>query len=182
MDIEESLSAVGPAVQNLEVDSGKVNYNLYEFISVKVEELSKIKGYKSGLKEKIIYALTEKAGRIFLYVLLVLHDLRKIRISSQVVQKLKELPLDLYKLYDRILGLIDADCEEVAKMVFGWVAVARRPLTVDELAMVLALGTGEQEKDIRPLKALLDEMEDAFKCCEPLVSLDTRSRTINLVY
>ena len=181
-DIEESLSAVGPVVQNLQVDSGRVNHDLHKFINVRVDELSKMKVYKSSLKEKIRCALTEKAGGTFLYVSLVLHDLKKTIISSQVTQKLKELPSDLNRVYDRILGLIEADCKEIAELVLRWVAVARRPLLIDELAMALVLSMKKWENDIRPLEELLDEMKDGFKCCEPLVYVDTVNYTVNLVH
>ena len=181
-DIEESLSAVGRVVQNLQVDSGRVNHDLNEFINVRVDELSKMKGYKSPLKEKIRSALTEKAGGTFLYVSLVLHDLKKTIISSQVTQKLKELPSDLNRVYDRILGLIEADCKEIAELVLRWVAVARRPLLIDELAMALVLSTKKSENDTRPSEELLDEMKDGFKCCEPLVYVDIVNHTVNLVH
>ena len=181
-DIEESLSAVGPAVQNLQVDSGRVNHDLNKFINVRVDELSKMKGYKSPLKEKIRSALTEKAGGTFLYVSLVLHDLKKTIISAQVTQKLKELPSDLNRVYDRILGLIEVDCKEIAELVLRWVAVAQRPLLINELAMALVLSTKKWENDTRPPEELLDEMKDGFKCCEPLVYVDTVNHTVNLVH
>ena len=76
-----------------------------------------MKGYKLVLKEKIRYTLTKKTRNIFLYVLLVLYDLKRIIIFSQVTQKLKELPSDLNKVYNRILDLIEVDCEEIAKLI-----------------------------------------------------------------
>ena len=181
-NIEESLSAVGPAVQNLQVDSGRVNHDLHKFINVRVDELSRMKGYKSALKEKIRSALTEKAGGTFLYVSLILHDLKRTIISSQVTQKLKELPSDLNRVYDRILDLIETDCKEIAELVLRWVAVARRPLLIDELAMALVLSTKKWQNNTRPPEELLDEMKDGFKCCEPLVYVDTVNYTVNLVH
>ena len=134
------------------------------------------------MKEKIKSALTEKAGGTFLYVSLVLHDLKKATITSQVIQKLKELPSDLNKMYDRILSNVDVDCVEVAKFILRWVAVARRPLTIDEFAMARAFGTGVWEKNTMPPEDVLDEMKDGYKCCEPLVYMDAAANTINLVH
>ena len=181
-DIEESLSAVSPAVRGLHVDSGRVNEDLTKFIDVKVDDLSTKKRFGSKTKQMIKDALTEKAGGTFLYVSLVLHDLKKVKITSQVRKKLQEMPSDLNNLYNRILSQIDADCVETAKLVLCWVAVARRPLTVKELAMVRALGTEEWEKDTIPPDDLLDELKDGFKCCEPLVYVDIAADTINLVH
>lgn len=130
----------------------------------------------------IKHALTEKAGGTFLYISLVVQDLAKAEIFSLVSKKLQELPSNLNKVYDRILSKIDAECEEIAKSVLRWVAVARRPLTVDELAMARALGQGEWEKNTVPPEDLLDELKDGFKSCEPLVYVDTDKDTVNLVH
>ena len=181
-DIVESLTAASPAIQNIQVDTGRVNNDLSKFINLKVDELSNKKKYQPKQKNIIKRSLIEKAGGTFLYVALVLQDLQKAKIFSQVKQKLQGLPLDLNDIYDRILGQIDADCKETAKLVLRWVAVARRPLTVDELAMAHILGTGEYEENTMPPKDLLDELKDGFKCCEPLVYVDTENDTINLVH
>ena len=181
-DIDESLSQIGPRMRNLQIDSGRVNHDLEEFINIKVDELSIMKGYQSGLKEKIRSALIDKAGGTFLYVSLVLHDLQKTKLASQVAQKLKELPADLNKVYDKILTLIDADCKELAIFVLRWVAIARRPLTVDELAMICALDSKEREDNKLPRKDLLNEFKDVYKCCEPLVYVGTGNNFINLVH
>ncbi|KAL9125503.1 MAG: hypothetical protein Q9217_005304 [Psora testacea] len=182
-DIEEELlSANSPAIRDLQVGSGRVNGDLSEFIDVKVEELSKKKNYKSKLKEEIKHALTEKAEGTFLYVSLVLDDLKTTKILSQVRRKLEELPSNLNKVYDKILSQIDADCVETARSVLHWIAISRRPLTVKELAMARALSSREWDQNTIPSEDLLDELEDAFRCCEPLVYVDTFHNTINLVH
>ena len=181
IDIEESFSAASPAIQNLQVDSGKVNDDLSKFIDFKVDKLSKKKRYQP-MQDRIKSALTEKAGGIFLYVSLVLQDLETVTISRNIKKKLENLPLGLNDIYDRILSQINADCEEIAKLVLRWVAVARRPLTVKELAMTLALGDEEREGNAMPSNDFLDGFMDSFKCCEPLVYVDTANKTINLVH
>ena len=182
-DIEEELlSADNSRIQDIQIDKGKVSLDLSKFIDCRVDQLSTVRGYKSAQTEKIRRALTEKAGGTFLYISLVLHDLKRAKIFLQVTQKLEELPSDLNKVYDRILRLIDADCEETAKFVLRWVAVARRPLTVDELAMALALGMGRWKKNTLPPEDFLDELRDSFQSCEPLVYFDTDKNTINLVH
>ena len=181
-DILESLFAVSPAIRHLQIDSGKVNNDLSKFIDAKVDILSITKGYSLELKEKIKFALIEKAGGTFLFVSLVLHDIRTTKATFQVQQKLRGLPSDLNKVYDRILAKIDADCQEIAKLILCWVALAPRPLKMDELAMVLSLGTGRWEEKSTPPKDLLYEFKDGFRCCEPFINLDTGRDTINFVH
>ena len=182
-DIEEELlSADNPRIQDIHIDNGKVNRDLSKFIDFKVDQLSTVKGYRSAQREMIRYALTDKAGGTFLYISLVLHDLKRTKIWLRVTQKLGELPPDLNKVYDRILRSIDDGCEEIAKMVLYWVAVALRPFTIDELAMALALGSRNWKKNTTPPKEFVDESRDCFRCCEPLVYVDTKKNTINLVH
>ena len=182
-DIEEEFLFINnPFIQNLQIDKAKVNRDLSKFIDVKVDELSRRKRYTSVQKEKIRSTLTKKADGTFLYISLVLHDLRMTKIFWKVAQKLETLPSGLYEVYDRILRLIDAECEEIAKKVLIWVAVARRPLTVDELAMAVALGMGGWKNRAIPPEDCLDELKDCFRCCEPLVQVDDNTHTINLVH
>ena len=83
-DIAESLSAVSLAIRSLQINSGKVNKDLSKFIDIKVDILSRVKGYNLELEEKVNFTLTEKAGGTFLFVSLVLHDLEKTKAIFQV--------------------------------------------------------------------------------------------------
>ena len=181
-DIEKSLYTTSPAIRNLQVDSGRVNNDLSKFINIKIDELSTTNEYQPGQKNMIKRALTEKAGGTFLYVSLVVQDLAEAETFSEVRQALQDLPSDLNNVYDRILGQIDAKRQEIAKSVLCWVAGARRPLTVDELAMARAIGTEERKENTMPLKDRVDELKDGFKCCKPLVYIDTNNSTVNLVH
>ena len=181
-DIEKSLSIPSLAIQNLQVDSGRVNDDLSKFISVRVDELSTTNEYGPEQKNMIQSALTEKAGGTFLYVSLVLQDLAKAETFEEVMPTLQDLPSDLNDVYDRILGKIEPKRQETAKSVLGWVASARRPLTVDELAMARAIGSGEKKENTMPLKDRVDALKDGFKCCKPLISVDASNSTVNLVH
>ena len=181
-DIEKSLSAACPAIWNLQVDSGKVNNDLSKFIDVRVDELSSTNEYNPAQKNLIKNALIEKAGGTFLYVSLVVQDLAEAETFSEVRQALQDLPSDLNNIYNRILGQIDAKRQKIAKSVLCWVTGARRPLTVDELAMARAVGTGERRENTMPQKDRVDELKNDFKCCKPLIYVDTESSTVNLVH
>ena len=144
--------------------------------------MSTRKRYSATLKEMIKRALTEKAGGTFLYVSLVLNDLNTTKVQSLVRKKLQELPLDLNTLYDKILSQIEVDYVEIASSILQWVAIARRPLTVKELAMARLLNSGDWKENTTPSEDLLDEIEDDFKCCGPLVYFDNINNTVNLVH
>ena len=165
----------------LRVDSAKVNADLSKFIQVKVNDLSRKKRYSDELKNKVQSALITKAEGTFLWASLVLADLESCY-KHQVEKKLRTLPSDLNGVYDRILKQIEIGCEEDAKFVLRCAVVARRPLTADELAMAYALELGGWAANTIPPGGFLDDLREIFKTCEPIVYLDNRNQTINLVH
>lgn len=127
-------------------------------------------------------SLKDHAGGTFLWTSFVLNDISKTKIASKVRGKLQALPSTLVEVYGRILNNIDEECAEDTKFILQSVVVARRPLTVGELAIARALGPAKRNKNTIPPADILDELKDGFKCCEPLLFLDNDSETINLVY
>lgn len=178
-EIEESLASI-PAMRNLQIDSARINGDLHKFINTRVDELSRRKGYNADLQETIKRTLMQKAEGTFLYVSLILDDLARTQVLSMVREKLRRLPPDLNTVYDKILSQIEEDYIKVASSVLRWVAVARRPLTMKELAMARSLEGWDE--DIAPSDQLLFEMIFDFRCCGALVYLDPLMLTVNLVH
>ena len=182
IDIKESLLSIHPKIQSLQLDSGMINADLSKFINVRVDELSTKKGYTLKQTQEIKGALIKKAGGTFLYVSLVLEDLSRIKIISQIKQKLKALPSTLYEMYDRILSQIDSNYTKTARFILSWVVIATHPLKVKELAMVCALNSEDWAEKTIPTQDFLDDFKDDFKCCESLLYYDTKTETVNLVH
>jgi hypothetical protein len=72
---------------HLLIDSGEVNADLSKFIQAKVDDLSRRKEYPPKLRHDIEDTLRMKAGGTFLWAPLVLEDLRKTILSSEVRKK-----------------------------------------------------------------------------------------------
>ncbi len=178
-DILDELNHLRELVR---IDSGKINADLFKYIRTKVDELSTRKSYPSILKFDIQNALSEKAEGTFLWVSLVLEDISKAAVLSQVRKRLQSLPSSLSEVYSQILDKIQKENVENARFILQWVVTARRPLTVRELAMARALGPERCDKNIVPTADTLNELNDGFKICEPLVYLDSATKTINLVH
>jgi len=164
------------------IDSGKINADLWKYIHTRVNELSTKKKYPSKLKQDIQGTLSEKAGGTFLWVSLILKDISETTVISKVRTKLQSLPSSLSEVYSRILNKIQEDDVGNARFILQWVVTARRPLTIDELAMARALGPEGWDKSTIPTADTLNELKDGFKFCEPLVYLDDVTQTINLVH
>ena len=167
---------------HLRIDSGKVNADLSKFIQVKVNDLSKKKKFPPQLKQDVEDALKKKAEGTFLWASLVINDISKTTLASKVRKKLQALPSSLGEVYSRILGNINEEDVDDARFILQWVVGARRPLTVHELAMTRALGPEEWNKNNIPPPDTLGELKDGFRCCEPLLYLDTDNETINLIH
>ena len=181
-DIEgELLCADNPSIQDLHVVSGNVDCDLSKFIDIKVDQLSASRKFRSkNTVEEIKRTLAEKAGGTFLYVSLVLNELKNTP-ESRIHRKLQEWPSELNKIYDKILSQIEGGCEDIVKTVLSWVVVARRPLKIREIATACHLSSeGFKHNTISTVD--LDKHESDFEWCRSFVYVDKINGTVNLVH
>jgi hypothetical protein len=178
-EIDGPLDKTG---QPLRIDSAKVNNDLSLFINDRVRDLYKGEEDTDDLEKMVRDALTNKVGGTFLWVSLFLKDLDKNDDEETVSQKLQDLPGDLNEVYQRILNRIKPEDVDKAKFVLRCMAVARRPLTRDELAMAYGMGPGNWKGDRSPGEKDLGRWKHCYQCCEPLVYLDDHSQTLNFVH
>jgi hypothetical protein len=94
---------------------------------------------------------------------------------------LQALPSSLSEVYNRIFSNIEDEYREEVMLILRWVVIARRPLTVHELAMARSLALPKWENKIPPADTL-EELKNDFRICQPLLYRDTESDTINLVH
>lgn len=166
----------------IHVDSAAINKDLSNFIEVKIEELPARFSVKT--KDMIKDALIDRAGGTFIWVSLVLMDISKAKRSDAVSQKLHKLPRDLNEIYVRILRDIDDDDVSDARFILQCVTAAMRPLTVQELTIAWMIGKGSWIEDHAPRPDDISEYENDWKCCGPILRLDSdgETRTVNLIH
>jgi len=84
--------------------------------------------------------LTKSAG-CFLWVDLVLKELKQIHSSAEVFRVLEDVPSDMDELYSRILDSMSNArySKHLAKAILTWIVCSARPLTTDELYMPSSL-------------------------------------------
>jgi hypothetical protein len=100
-----------------------------------------------------------------------LDTLRKCRNRVTLRNSLAALPLSLEKTYDRILCAIGEQDAIYATRILRWLTFAERPLSLDELAEVVAI---EANRD--PLfdkEEVLEDPMEALDICSSLVSIVT---------
>ena len=100
-----------------------------------------------------------------------LDALQRCLTAASLKKTLRALPKTLYDTYDRILLSIDSAYHQQAIHVLRWLAVARRPLYIEEAAeIVTTLPADEDENPIYDADNRLSDPNDVFQICLSLVS------------
>lgn len=120
-------------------------------------------------RQALISEIVEKADGCFLWVKLVVDELRDVYSPKDVERILDNVPSGMNALYLRILNKMEQAPygKEAAKAILAWTALSARPLTVDELNVALQL-------DIED--SVVNLTENAAPICGHLVYVDSKSR------
>jgi ankyrin repeat protein len=116
----------------------EVNNDLQQFITIKVNELSKERSYPDVLRISIESALLDRAKGTFLWVSFVIGELRK-KTVVEVEDTLHHLPIGLEGMYERMLLQIPRERRDIAASILRWVVMAVRPLTLAELSAAIGV-------------------------------------------
>jgi ankyrin repeat protein len=128
-----------PDIVEIPLDSNNLD-DIAKYVHASVLELKK-RHLPIELRQEIQEALIEGSSGMFLWVYLILHDLKTSTKTSpyDIRQKLKTLPKSLPELYQKILLAIKPEDLEAANKILRWVVWAERPLTLQELTMAIAI-------------------------------------------
>ena len=121
--------------------------DIHKFIDEKVAKLGKMKKYTDDVVDDVTRLLRDRAGGIFLWVGLACQDLEKVP-SSNALKRLEKIPVGLQSLYKQLLeqALQQDEDPETIKRLLSFVMVARRPLSMQELACACELYRDEDEE------------------------------------
>ena len=93
---------------------------------------------------------------------------------------MRDLPRDLPETFERILSkYTETNDIDLGRQIFGWVSVAKRPLTVEELREAMG---------IRPLQEAWDDstyindMKKAVACCGNLIFIEEEQQTVHFTH
>ncbi|KAL1988196.1 hypothetical protein VTN96DRAFT_726 [Rasamsonia emersonii] len=144
--------------------SEEVTRDIERFVSIRLKELSRINGFTAHLLEHIQQIPLKRAKGTFLWLGPVVNELLRKDTCTEVLETLKSLPVELPTMYGRMLLQIDSHRRDVASQILRWVAMARRPLTLHELAAAI---------DIKPLPLLNSEqvIRDYISLCESFLTI-----------
>ena len=113
--------------------------------------------------EEIIWT---KSSGCFLWVHLVLSELRQVHTTTEVIEVLESVPSDMTELYGRILDSMSRMPYGIrlAKAILSWTACATRPLTIEELHFALEIDMNDTVNSVP---------EAIESTCGQLVYVDT---------
>lgn len=126
---------------SLELNASHVSKAVTTFVDIKVQRLATIKQYDSKTQLEVQQQLRDKAEGTFLWVSLVCKELEGVPLYY-TRQVLRELPLKLDPLYDRMIKQIlaqDVKTAEYCKNILRSVTCAYRLIRQEEIAVVASL-------------------------------------------
>ena len=139
--------------------------DILKYLNENIEFLPAVDG---GGHQSTILKIIEKSAECFLWVKLILEELRHVHTSAEVHQVLEEVPSDMDELYTRILTSMSKAPygKALAKAILTWTVCSARPLTTQELYFALQLD----------IKDSIDRIEKSITAsCGQLVYIDSRS-------
>ncbi|KAH9170743.1 hypothetical protein EDB89DRAFT_2097733, partial [Lactarius sanguifluus] len=178
-DIRTTLEPLATHQVSLHDENGQ-KQDIDNYVTFVVHSDRRMKRWREDDKDAVIENLTEKADGMFRWVFCQLEVLRHC-FPTNLRRILEELPKSLDETYKRILKEINNANREHAYRLLQCLAVASRPLRVEELAEVLAfdLSTGGIPKLIADWR-WEDQEEAVLSACSSLVSVivDNGSRRV----
>jgi hypothetical protein len=152
----------------------KVASDIERFISVRVDELSKIEGFNDEMLTAVQTTLLKRAQGTFLWVGFAMDELLQKQTCTEVLKALEGLPSGLPAIYSRMLLQIPMERRQISSLILRWVTMALQPLQLQELAAVV---------DVQPSFPLLTRehaTRDAIAQCGPL--LIVQEQEVSLVH
>jgi WD40 repeat protein len=123
----------------------------------------------NNARNEMVTKILTKSDGCFLWVRLVLKELRQVHTSAEIRQVLEDVSSHMDELYVRILDAMSRAPygKVLAKAILTWTVCSARPLTVQELHHALQLNIGDT----------VDSAERAITSnCDQLVYVDSQSR------
>lgn len=153
----------------LSITNTKDDIESYIFEAVKSFQLADT---EPELETRIISQLRSNAQGMFLWVHLMITNLKSATTPSEISSILGSLPFGLNAAYEQSLGILSGETtsrRDLARKVISWTCFSCRPLTWPELQCALSVNheTMAYEPDRRPFLKIVLELCSAFIVYDP---------------
>lgn len=119
-------------------------------------------------QDEIISTIKQKAEGMFRYAALVLMELHRPTVRK-VSATLRSMPKGLFGMYELILLHLHPEDLDIRRKILLWIAMAYRPVTVDEMAYACAVE--DTDDDFDPTDYPLLTADDIRRVCGSLVEI-----------
>lgn len=132
------------------------------------------------LGQDIISELVLKANGLFLWVYFQLKDLCNASSDFEIRTILKNLPMGLGETYKRILIKISQSPSgaRLARKMFEWATVAKRPLHIEEFKEAVAFDQSDKSWN----EDKIPHEDRMFEACRGLIIKDTEDQTVRFAH
>lgn len=166
---------------NLRIEDN-ISADLNRYIDTSVGTLSRQKKLPLNLVEDLSRALQQNANGMFLWVSRVLRVIEQAPAVAAIRRILHDLPESISYLYTNLFYGIEPKYHDDALSLLRWIVSAQRPMTIDELAVALAMGDRHLDPDIVFSEDAIKKSRNFFWRCNSLVQIDPKDETLRLVH
>jgi hypothetical protein len=167
---------------SIEMGSKEVAADIESFLEYKVSKSPKLS--HPLVRSSVVKSLRSRSNGMFLWVALMIKDLKSKVSVYEIQDALQALPEGLDKMYERILRRLHTSLKpspkELCLRVLRWIVIATRPLKIQELEEALKLEYTGATRLFGFDKALLYTERDIELACGSLLTV--RSGTVQLIH
>ncbi|KAH8670390.1 hypothetical protein BGZ60DRAFT_486586 [Tricladium varicosporioides] len=161
---QQSRTTIKIICEELSEQDTKEDISLY--LKSNMDSLSTI---GEEARKDIVSQILQKSNGCFLWVSLVLQQLKQVHTSTDIAKILQDIPADMDELYSQILEKMSQALygKTIAQAILTWTVCAARPLTTEELSFALQIDIKDSIHDIE---------KSIIATCGQLVYVDSQSR------
>ncbi|EMD37971.1 hypothetical protein CERSUDRAFT_72606 [Gelatoporia subvermispora B] len=178
--IAEALRRLNP--QSIAVDkSFEHSADIAKYVKSALDTDAGFSSWSEDDKSLVVETLSEKANGIFRWVSCQLHILRDCS-PAHIKSALHTLPMTLDETYDRILDGIERNAVEHVLKLFHCLTVCRRPLSIQELAEVLAVDSASDIPKLKVEWRYKDPKATVLDMCSALVVMHPDTNLVQFAH
>ncbi len=168
--VEMYLSTTNPSMEV--ISENILEDNRVDIASFLEANLQHLPGATTTAQQDISDRILRNSRGCFLWVRLVLEELRQVHTAAEIDQVLDNDHSDMNALYARILDEMSRAKfgKDLARAILTWVTCAFRPLSVSEIGLAI-------EADVQ----LIDDVEKSISACSNLVFVD-KAKKVQLIH
>lgn len=116
----------------------QITSDIERFVSHSVEQFKKVEGFDDLIRDEVERILLAGAEGTFLWVSLVMNELKEKKTCTEILDVIKSVPKGLNAKYSHMLRQIDEYHRPNVSQMLRWVTPAFRPMKLQELSAIIA--------------------------------------------